>query len=160
MFTMTAPVAWRAISPVSRISRWRPQISDFLTWFKVRPLKKKRPRFAVEINWTGGERPAGDTPPAYPTVHMRRKASAMLLAQPETIDQPTVFVDVRALEIIEELAPAAHHPQQPAPRMVILDVRLEMLGKVRNARRQQRDLNLGRSGITRGALVILNQLGL
>src|SRR5688572_15699191 len=91
---------------------------------------------------------------------MRRKASAMLLAQPETIDQPTVFVDVRPLEVIEELAPAAHHPQQPAPRMMILDVRLEMLGKVRDARRQQRDLDLGRSRITRGALVILDQLGL
>jgi hypothetical protein len=66
----------------------------------------------------------------------------VLLAQPETIDQPTVFVEVRPLEVIEQLASAAHHPQQPASRMVILDVRLEMLGQIGDARRQQRDLDL------------------
>jgi hypothetical protein len=32
---MTAPEAWRAISPVSSVSWWRPHINVFLTGFTV-----------------------------------------------------------------------------------------------------------------------------
>src|SRR6266699_1317368 len=52
-----------------------------------------------------------------------------LLAQAKLLDQLVILPVVLSLEVIEYLATLAHHLQQSAPRMMILDVRLE----VRNA---------------------------
>ena len=162
MLTSTAPVAWRAISPVSRVSRWLPHISVFLMCFKVVSLaaNKKDRGARSRVNDASASCRRTHGAGISPTVAGNAAHDRRLLAQPETVDQLTILVGVRSLQIIEQLAPAAHHAQQAAPRMMILDVRLEMLGEVRDARRQQRDLDLGRSGIALGALVILAPAGL
>jgi hypothetical protein len=64
-----------------------------------------------------------------------------LLAQTQAVYQLTVLIGVCSLEVIQELAPAAHHAQQAAPRMVVFDVSLEVFSEVRDARRQQRNLD-------------------
>ena len=83
----------------------------------------------------------------------------MLLAQAEAIDQLPVLVSVGPLQVVEELAPPAHHTQQTAPGMVILYVGLEVLREVRDTRRQQRDLDLGRSCIAVRALILFDEVG-
>jgi hypothetical protein len=51
------------------------------------------------------------------------------------------------LEIIEELATAGSHLQEPAARVEILTVRAQVLGQVIDASGQERDLDFGRAGI-------------
>jgi hypothetical protein len=76
-----------------------------------------------------------------------------LLAQTKTLDQRTIAVDVLALQVIQHLATLADHLEQAATRVMILGVGLEMIGKVVDARGQQRDLNFGRAGVTLGTLI-------
>ena len=83
-----------------------------------------------------------------------------LLAQPELFDQRSIAVGIARLEVIEKLAPARHHPQQPAARVVILDVRLEVVIEPVDAGGQQRDLDFGRSGVARRPLVVGDDLRL
>jgi hypothetical protein len=93
------------------------------------------------------------------TAGRRGRWRTSLLAQAQTVDQLTVLVSIGTLEVIEELAPAAHHPQKTAPRMVILDMGLEVLGQVRDARGEQGDLDFRRAGIAVRALVVFDHLG-
>src|SRR3990172_947086 len=60
---------------------------------------------------------------------IREKGSAaeLLLAQPEPLDQRAVLVRIIALQVVEKLAALAHHLQQAAAPMKILDVGLEVL---------------------------------
>src|SRR5260221_1677018 len=69
---------------------------------------------------------------------------ASLLAQAEAVDQRAVGLDVLALEVVEQAAALAHHGEQPAARMEILDVRLEMLGEHVDPLGEERDLHFGR----------------
>jgi hypothetical protein len=82
----------------------------------------------------------------------------LLLAQSEPLDQHLVLLGILSLQIIQQLAATAYHPQQTPPGMMILDMGLEMLGKIGDPRRQQRDLNFRRTGIALGSLVIFDQL--
>src|SRR5579862_2522610 len=84
----------------------------------------------------------------------RRFGGSPLLAQPEALDQRAIALDVAALQVIELAAALAHEPQQPAARMEILDVRLEMLREHVDALGEQRDLDLGGSGVALRALVL------
>src|SRR5258706_6026470 len=81
---------------------------------------------------------------------------ASLLAQAEALDQRAVGLDVLALEVVEQAAALAHHGEQPAARMEILDVRLEMLGEHVDPLGEERDLNFGRTRVALGALVMGN----
>jgi len=53
-----------------------------------------------------------------------------LLAKAESLDQLAVAIGVLALEVIKHLAPLAYHPEQTATGMVILDMSLEVTGKL------------------------------
>src|SRR2546423_1882855 len=64
-----------------------------------------------------------------------------LLADAEPLDQLCVAIAVFAFEVIEQPAPLTDQLQQSAPRMMILDVRLEVLGQVADAFAEQRDLD-------------------
>src|SRR5579862_2456113 len=44
------------------------------------------------------------------------------LAQTEAIDQGAIFFHVRTFQVIKQLAPLAHHAQQAAARVMVLDV--------------------------------------
>ena len=57
------------------------------------------------------------------------------LRRPELVDQRAVAVGVARLQVVEQLAPARHHAQQPAARVVILDVGLEVVGETVDALR-------------------------
>src|SRR5687768_9551911 len=59
-----------------------------------------------------------------------QKGTRALLADVETFDEIGVAVRVLGLEVIEQPAAAADQHQQPAPRVVILGVCLEMLGQI------------------------------
>jgi len=67
----------------------------------------------------------------------------VLLAQTEPLDQRTVLVGVRALEVIEQLSALADQHEQPAPGVVILDVGFEMSAKTIDALGDERDLDFG-----------------
>jgi len=69
---------------------------------------------------------------------------------------PVVF----SLEVIEHLAALADELQQPAPRMMVLDVRLEVVGQPVYPGREQCDLHFRGTRIARHALVLLDDLRL
>src|SRR5690348_18291318 len=77
-----------------------------------------------------------------------------LLPQPELLDQRPVAVGVTRLEIVEELTTSRHHAKQSAPRMVVLDVDLEMLVQSVDAGGEQRGLHLRRAGVALRALIV------
>ena len=85
---------------------------------------------------------------------------ADLLAQAKLLDQFVIFPVVLSLEVIEYLATLAHHLKQSAPRMVILDVRLEVVGQPVYPGRKQGDLHFGGTRIARCALVLSDDLRL
>src|SRR5579872_7357606 len=62
-------------------------------------------------------------------------------------DQRVVARLVRLLEVIKQRAARCDHFQQPAARMVVVDMVLEMLGEIVDAFREDRNLNLGRAGV-------------
>src|SRR6478752_5886240 len=83
-----------------------------------------------------------------------------LLAQAQLFDQTAVAVRVARLQVVEQFAPARDHAQQSTARMMILDVRLEMIAEAVDARRQKRDLHLGGTGVALGPLMVGDDLGL
>ena len=60
-------------------------------------------------------------------------------------------------DVIEQAAPLRHELDQPAPRVVVLCVRLEVLGQVRNALRKHRHLHIGRASIALLGAILGNQ---
>src|SRR5258708_3155308 len=138
MVTSTAPSAWRAISPVSRVTWWCPKGNVFLIDFTMSSCS-----WRVTRRFCGaGPRVCGGplrqrAPPKRKTPRAldaeasrgRLRGEWALLAQAEALDERAVGLDVAALEVIELAATLAHHPQESAARMKILDVRLEMTGQ-------------------------------
>src|SRR5512134_2601443 len=106
------------------------------------------PAFGVPARG-GRDRRKAKTPRALPGegvagLGVRRRP---LLAQAELLDERAVLLVVAALEVVQQAAALAHHPEQPAARMEILDVRLEMIGEHVDALREERDLDFGRTGV-------------
>jgi hypothetical protein len=83
-----------------------------------------------------------------------------LLAQAKLLDQLVILPVVLSLEVIEYLATLAHHLQQSAPRMMVLDVRLEVVGQPVYPGRKQGDLHFGGTRIAGCALVLPDDLRL
>src|SRR5262249_49863402 len=71
----------------------------------------------------------------------------LLAAQTEVVDQVLVAIEILALQVVEEAAALADHLEQAAARVVIFVVGLEVLGEMRDALRQESDLDLGRAGV-------------
>src|SRR3989304_1637264 len=91
---------------------------------------------------------------------IREKGSAaeLLLAPPEPLDQRAVLVRIIALQVVEKLAALAHHLQQAAARMKILDVGLEVLGQAVDALGEERDLHFRGAGIVPRPLILFDPL--
>src|SRR5438034_7116542 len=83
-----------------------------------------------------------------------------LFAQAKLFNQRAIAVGIARLQVVEQLAAPRHHPQQPASRMMVLRVILEMIGETVDARGQERDLHFGRPGVPGRALVIRDDLRL
>ena len=82
-----------------------------------------------------GARPSGGDP------------GTSLAPQAETFDQGLIPRRIVSLEVVEQATTLADQPHQPAPGLMILEVRLEVLGELSDALRQDGDLNLGRAGV-------------
>jgi hypothetical protein len=75
------------------------------------------------------------------------RVNRRLSAEAEIIDDGAVPLNIVVPHIIEQAAAAADQHQQPATRMVILLVDLQVLGEVLNAMGKQADLDLGAAGV-------------
>src|SRR3990172_5983568 len=63
------------------------------------------------------------------------------------VDDGLVALLVLAFHVVEQLAALAHHLEEPAARVVVLLVRLEVLGEMVDPRGEDRDLHLRRAGV-------------
>ena len=76
-----------------------------------------------------------------------RKVTRELLTQTQLGNQRTIALDVLALEVVQQTATLTNHQQQTTAGVVVVLVVAQMLVQVIDARGQQRDLNLGRTGV-------------
>src|SRR5262245_28430049 len=202
----TAPSAWRATLPVSRVSLRPPQSSStrcvsnivfFSHGLQRAPKAMSKTARSCHASPQCGEqqRPAilpwrfepclvarailigscqlPAAPIAAGSIERTRSRAALRNAlgsraprgnkspaNAEFLDQVLVARFVRATQVVEQLAALAHHLEQPATRVVVLDVGLEMLGEVINALGQDRHLNFRRSGISGLLGIRLDYFGL
>jgi len=63
--------------------------------------------------------------------------------EPELGDDRSVSVDVCPLQIVQQAAPLADQLEQPAPRIVVVGVRFQMVGEVIDPFAEDCDLDLG-----------------
>ena len=70
-----------------------------------------------------------------------------LLADAESLDRRAIALGALLLEVVEQAAPLADELEQTAAAVMVLLVRLEMLGQLGDPTGEQRDLDLGRSGV-------------
>ena len=89
----------------------------------------------------------------------RRKLNK-LLAQLELFGDRLVAADIRIGQIIQQTAALADHQQQTTAGAVILLGRLQMLGQMVDAVREQRDLHVGRTRVLRVRLELFNRFRL
>ena len=76
-----------------------------------------------------------------------RQPRFRLLADPECLDRRAVTLDVLLAEVVEEPPPLSDQLQQAATRVMVVLVHFEVLGEFFDPPREQRDLDLGRSGV-------------
>src|SRR4051812_34374419 len=81
-----------------------------------------------------------------------------LLANSELRDHVTVAVRIMRLQIIQQTATLAHEHQQATPRSMILRVGFKMLGQFANPLTQNRNLDLGGTGVRLMRPEALNQV--
>ena len=62
------------------------------------------------------------------------------------------------VEEVEELAALGHELEKTAAGVIVLHMGLEVVGQVRNAFRQDRNLDFGRTGVAFGSLILGNDL--
>ena len=63
--------------------------------------------------------------------------------EPELGDNRPVALDVGPLQIVEQPAPLSDQLEQPAPRIVVVGVRFQMVGEVVDPFTEEGDLDLG-----------------
>ena len=72
---------------------------------------------------------------------------SFLLAKAEPGDDGNVAGPIDVAQVIEQPGALADHHQQTAPARMVLLVRAQMLSQIRDALREQRDLDLWRAGV-------------
>jgi len=63
--------------------------------------------------------------------------------EPELGDHRSVSLDVGSLQVVEQAAPLADQLEQPAPRIVVVGVRFQMVGEVIDPFAEECNLDLG-----------------
>src|SRR5262245_13083609 len=71
----------------------------------------------------------------------------VLLPDPEPADQLGVPIGVLALQVVQQTPPLADQLEEPASRVMILRMSLEVFREVVDALAEQRNLNFGRAGV-------------
>src|SRR6185369_7547088 len=161
----TAPSAWRATRPVSSLRVFPPHsISTVfvLNIFVPSPgalLRRghlvrafRLARFGALMGPTAPRRIAGLQ--ISETAH---DGPLPLLAKAELRNEIGVARLVLAPEIIQQGAALVDQHQDAAARVIVLRVALEMLGEVIDALGEDRDLDLGRTGVALGLGMFLDQ---
>ncbi len=85
-------------------------------------------------------------------------AFGCLFAQFKFANQIPVLINIRALQVIQQLAPLTHHFQEPSARMMVLDVGLEVIREAIYPGGEESYLHLWRSGIALDPLVRRNDV--
>ncbi|SBT06441.1 hypothetical protein PROAA_1890011 [Candidatus Propionivibrio aalborgensis] len=83
---------------------------------------------------------------------------AGLFTQAETLNQGTIGINIRALQVVQQLASTTHHAQQTATGVMILDMLFEVTGQVVDACGEQCHLDFGGTGVACGTLIITHDL--
>ena len=123
----------------------------------VEPFSQKASELGVQFGMRAIE-PAAVAECAAAARSVRRRDE--LLPEAETLDQLVVAVGILAPEVLEQPAPPPDHLEQAAARVVVLRVRLEVLGQVGDAGRQQRDLDLRGSRVGVVGPILFDDVGL
>ncbi len=79
-----------------------------------------------------------------------------LLSEVQLLDDRAVTLDIDLLQICKEVSSVTDHLEKAATAVVVLVVDLEVLGESVDAMCEDRDLYLGRTGITLVHLVLLD----
>ena len=82
-----------------------------------------------------------------------------LLAQAQLGNQRQIALAVLGLEVVEQLAAAAHHAQQATPTVVVFGVLFEVGHQFVDAGCQQRHLHFWAAGVIGGTGVVLDDFG-
>ena len=82
--------------------------------------------------------------------HPEGSRSATSATQAEALDDRAVALDVGLLQVVQQATTLADEQQQATTAVVVVLVLLEVLGQVRDAVAQQRDLDLGGAGVALG----------
>lgn len=89
--------------------------------------------------------------------HLRARGAALresgLTTDAELFDQSLVPFEVPRVQVIKQAATLANQAQQSAARMMVLCVRLQMPGQLFDSRREDGDLDFGRTAVVLGARV-------
>jgi hypothetical protein len=83
--------------------------------------------------------------------------NAVLVTEPQFLNQPAVRLDVRPTQIVQQSLALAYHLQEALATVMILFVLTKMIREVIDALGQDRYLNLGRTGIAVVRPVLLNR---
>src|SRR6187200_1762630 len=159
--TTTAPSACFASLPVSKRSSAAPTSTDTVACCPVEMVLI--PCLFPSLFRFGGrwrfEPAARRRREARSNAHLpSRLRSSGLAPETELLDEGPIALEVLALQVVEEPPPAADELQQPAPRVVVLRVRPEVLRQLVDAAREHRDLDLGRTGVLGVRPVLRDQL--
>src|SRR5262249_28446164 len=154
--TTTAPSACLATLPVSMAMRW-PLISTSTVWVMPKIVLAYRPE-------SGERRVEGalHLPASGPPEPFRPRTDQLRVSPPSTTDAELFDDDSIPLrspgpEVFKEPTPLADKHQEPAARMMVLHVLLEMIGQAVDALGQERDLHLGRACIALVGAELLDQ---
>src|SRR4051812_40001161 len=159
--TMTAPSACFASLPVSKVISRPPTVTLTCAWRSVAIAICLFLHSAFSESGDSSQRRGRrslESPPsrfiALSRARLQPGLGVHLSAQPQFLDQCPIPLQVVLLEVVQEPTTAADELQQPAPRIVILRMRPQVLGQLVHPLRQQRDLHLGRSrvGVARAVL--------
>jgi hypothetical protein len=80
------------------------------------------------------------------------------VSEAEFGDQGAITLYVRAVQVVQEPALFPDEPEEPASGCVVVDVALEVLRLVLNARIQESDLHLCAAGVAVPTLKLLDDL--
>jgi hypothetical protein len=83
-----------------------------------------------------------------------------LLPQFKLPDQLAILVNICAFQVIKQFSPLTYHLEQPSARVMVLNMRLEMIRQSVDTGSQKCNLHFRRSGIPFGALVAGNNVRL
>src|SRR5205085_6568862 len=147
----TAPSACFASLPLSNVISRPPTVADTVVTRCVATAmcsSTLRGRWRFESATCGGVTRSNFHPPVFD----------LLSPQAQFLDQCPIALQVVSLQVVQEPAPAADELQQPAPGVVVLRVRAQVLGELVDPRGEERDLNLRRARIGLAAPVLRDDL--